>query len=128
MRRYKVPRIVFINKLDRMGADPYKVASQVKSKLNLNSAMLQIPIGLESNLSGLIDLVKMEATFFEGPNGEYMRKAEAIPAEFLTNAQKKRQELLERLADGDDYIAECVMEGIDPPVDKLQEVSTCMRT
>jgi elongation factor G len=69
MRRYSVPRIVFINKLDRAGADPYKVLGQLRSKLNLNAHLLQIPIGLESNHIGVVDLITKEAVYFDGQWG-----------------------------------------------------------
>jgi elongation factor G len=121
MRRYNVPRIVFINKLDRMGADPWKVAAQVKSKLNLNAAALQIPIGLESNLAGVVDLVAMKPIYFEGKSGDAMRIEDSIPPELQSTVQKKRQELLERLADADDQIAEHVMEGTEPTPTELRE-------
>jgi elongation factor G len=62
-------RLVFINKLDRAGADPFKVVNQVRAKLGLNAAMLQIPIGLESNAIGVVDLLKKKAYYFQGDSG-----------------------------------------------------------
>jgi elongation factor G len=69
MRRYQVPRIVFINKLDRAGADPWRVVQQLKTKLRLNPLPLQAPIGVEYNLKGVIDLITQEAVYFDGANG-----------------------------------------------------------
>ena len=69
MKRYNVPCIAFINKLDRMGSNPYRVLNQLRSKLNHNASFLQLPIGLESNCKGIIDLVSQQAIYFEGAYG-----------------------------------------------------------
>lgn len=69
MKRYNVPCLAFINKLDRMGANPYKVLSQLQNKLRHNAALLQLPIGLESDLKGIIDLINQKAIYFEGDFG-----------------------------------------------------------
>ncbi|OPL20265.1 elongation mitochondrial-like factor, partial [Mytilus galloprovincialis] len=69
MKRYNVPCIAFINKLDRLGANPYRVLSQLKSKLNHNAALLQIPIGVESDCEGIIDLIHRKALYFDEPHG-----------------------------------------------------------
>ena len=70
MTRYRVPRIAFVNKCDRTGANPERVTRQLREKLNLNAHMLQLPIGLEGDLAGMVDLVKMKAIYFDGDNGE----------------------------------------------------------
>src|SRR5215210_3079450 len=70
MRRYKVPRIAFVNKLDRSGANPFRVLDMVREKLRLNAVLVQIPIGIEESLEGVVDLVKMRAFFFSGEDGE----------------------------------------------------------
>jgi elongation factor G len=70
MKRYKVPRIAFINKMDRMGSDPWKIEQQLREKLHLNAAAIQIPIGIEDKLEGLVDLITMKAAHFEGDKGE----------------------------------------------------------
>src|SRR5215475_4021240 len=79
MKRYKVPRLAFINKMDRTGANPANVIQQLESKLGLTTVPLQLPIGAESNFQGVIDLIDREAVFFNGEKGESIRCAE-IPA------------------------------------------------
>ena len=110
MTRYKVPRIVFINKCDRTGANPYRVAQQVREKLDLNAVMLQIPIGLEGDLKGVVDLVTMKAVYFEGANGDVIREAE-IPAELQEEAEAKREELLDAASMYSEELMEAILEG-----------------
>ena len=110
MSRYKVPRIVFINKCDRTGADPYRVTKQVRDKLGLNAVFMQIPIGLEADLQGVIDLVSMKAIYFEGDNGEDIREAE-IPAELQDEAEAKREELLDAASMYSEDLMEAILEG-----------------
>ena len=110
MTRYKVPRIVFVNKCDRTGANPQRVADQVRDKLQLNAVLLQIPIGLEADLKGVVDLVKMKAIYFEGDNGEIMREDE-IPADLVDLAEEKREELLDAASMFSDDLMEAVLEG-----------------
>jgi elongation factor G len=116
MTRYKVPRMVFINKCDRTGANPYRVARQVRDKLELNAVLMQIPIGLEAELQGVVDLVTMKALYFEGPNGEDIREA-AIPAELLEEAEAKREELLDAASMFSDELMEAILEGT--PTEKM---------
>ena len=94
MKRYEVPRIAFINKCDRSGADPYKVVGQLREKLNQNAVLMQIPIGLESDFKGVVDLAAMKALYFEGPNGEKIREDE-IPDHLMEEALARREELLD---------------------------------
>ena len=110
MTRYKVPRIVFINKCDRTGANPYRVAQQVRDKLDLNAVLLQIPIGLEGDLKGVVDLVTMKAIYYEGANGETIREAE-IPAELREEAEAKREELLDAASMFSEELMEAILEG-----------------
>ncbi|MCO5143376.1 MAG: elongation factor G [Oligoflexia bacterium] len=105
MKRYNVPRLAFINKLDRAGANPFRVIDAIREKLHLNAAPVQIPIGLEDLHKGVVDLVKMKAYFFDGENGETVR-VEEIPAENKALADEKRAEMIEKLADVDDAIGE----------------------
>ncbi|PON61192.1 Translation elongation factor [Parasponia andersonii] len=105
MRRYEVPRLAFINKLDRMGADPWKVLNQARSKLRHYSAAMQVPIGLEDDFKGLVDLVQLKAYYFHGSNGEKV-VAEEIPAEMEDLVAEKRRELIETVSEVDDKLAE----------------------
>jgi elongation factor G len=109
MRRYNVPRIAFVNKLDRAGANPFRVKDQLREKLNLNPVMLQIPIGLEDKLEGVVDLIEMRAHRFTGPNGEEISNEE-IPAELKDDADKYRAEMLDQLSLFDDALAEAMLE------------------
>jgi elongation factor G len=110
MNRYKVPRIAFINKCDRSGADPYKVVDQLRQKLNHNAVMVQIPMGLEDNLRGIVDLVSMKALYFEGPNGEDIR-SDKIPDNMLEEATAKREELLDAASMFSDELMEAIFDG-----------------
>lgn len=105
MRRYKVPRLAFINKLDRSGANAYRVATALREKLNHNAVMMQIPIGAEDKLEGVVDLVKMKAFYFDGPNGDDIRE-EAIPPALYDDAKKYRNEMIGKAADFDESLAE----------------------
>ena len=105
MNRYNVPRLVFINKLDRQGAKPLQIIEQIKDKLGLPVAALQIPIGIEEHHEGVIDLVNNEAIYFQGIKGIDVIK-KAIPAEYVDAVTKQRQILVEALADVDDTIAD----------------------
>lgn len=120
MRRYKVPRLVFINKLDRSGADPYKIVPQLRNKLNLNATLIHLPIGLEGNHRGIVDLVTKEAVYFEGSKGDDVVRTKDVPADMVKLMNEKREELITRLADADDLIAERLMEGVEPTVDELK--------
>lgn len=114
MKRYSIPRIAFINKLDRMGANPWEVIEKVKSKLRQVAVPVQIPIGIEGGLKGLVDLVRMCAITFSGPNGDQMENGE-IPSELLAGAKARRAELVSALANVDDQIAEFYLSEEDPP-------------
>ncbi|MBI4793763.1 MAG: elongation factor G [Deltaproteobacteria bacterium] len=116
MSRYKVPRVVFINKCDRTGANPARVTKQVRDKLGLNAVMLQIPIGLEGDLEGVVDLVKMKAIYFDGDSGEKIREAE-IPAHMVAEANAKREEMLDAVSMFSDELMEAVLEG--EPTEKM---------
>ncbi|MBE0585105.1 MAG: GTP-binding protein, partial [Desulfofustis sp.] len=110
MTRYRVPRIAFVNKCDRTGANPERVAAQLRDKLALNARLMQMPIGLEADFSGIIDLVTMKALYFEGKSGELIREAE-IPAEMQAQVQARRQELLEELSMFSEELMETLLEG-----------------
>jgi elongation factor G len=109
MKRYHIPRIAFINKMDRTGANPAKVIAQVKEKLGVTPLPLQIPMGAESRFEGVIDLIRMQAVYFDGNNGEKVRH-EAIPEEFLEEAQTARHHMLETLSLFSDQLMEALLE------------------
>jgi elongation factor G len=110
LKRYHVPRLAFINKCDRTGANPFKVKAQLAEKLGLNPVFLTIPIGLEDKLEGIVDLLDMKAIYFDGDNGEDLRYAE-IPPHLVAEAEKYREELLESASMYDDELMEAVLEG-----------------
>ena len=110
LKRYCVPRIAFVNKCDRSGANPYRVKDQLREKLGHNAIMVQIPIGLEEKLEGVVDLVTMKAYYFEGPSGDELVVRE-IPSELLEEAQNKREELLDAVSMYSDELAEAYLEG-----------------
>ncbi|MBW2035383.1 MAG: elongation factor G [Deltaproteobacteria bacterium] len=110
MNRYNVPRIAFINKCDRSGADPFRVCDQLRGKLNHNAVFMQIPIGLEAEFSAIVDLVTMKAVYFEGPNGDEVREDE-IPEGMLDKARVKREELLDAASMFSDELMEAIFEG-----------------
>jgi elongation factor G len=114
MTRYKVPRIAFINKCDRTGANPFRVTQQLRDKLDLNAVMIQLPIGLESDLQGMIDLVCMKAVYFDGDQGETIRY-EQIPAELQDEADAKREELLDAVSMFSDELMEAMLEETEIP-------------
>src|SRR5512136_2356401 len=92
LRRYRVPFIAFVNKADRVGANPAKVRDQIADKLGHRAVLMHVPIGLEAAFRGVIDLVTMQALYFDGPDGETVR-TEPIPAELLAEAASRRNEL-----------------------------------
>lgn len=101
MKRYGVPRVTFINKLDRAGSDPWRVIDQVEEKLGLKTAAVHLPMGLESDLSGIIDVIEEQSVFFDGPKGEQLRH-EPVPEQYKQLLQDKKRLLIEKLADVDE--------------------------
>ena len=119
MRRYNVPRLSFINKMDRAGANPWRVVEQIRTKLRMPAAALQVPIASEESLDGLVDLVRWKAVYNEGTKGNVVRETDEIPAEVLELAKEKRTELIEQLADVDDEMAEIFIEEREPTIAEL---------
>lgn len=119
MKRYNVPCLAFINKLDRMGSNPFRVLSHMRSKLNHNAAFVQLPIGLESECQGIIDLITEEALYFEGPFGNAVRKDE-VPKDMRTQVNERRQELIEHVSNVDDSLGELFLEEKPPTVEQLK--------
>jgi len=109
MKRYNVPCIAFINKCDRSGANPERVIDQLREKLGHNAIAMQMPIGLEAEHEGVVDLASMKATYFDGDNGEILR-TEEIPAELVDKAEEKREELIEMASNFCDDLAEAFLE------------------
>lgn len=112
LKRYHVPRIAFVNKCDRQGANPLRVRMQLREKLGLNAYMMELPIGLEDKLEGVVDLISRKAIYFEGHDGNELRYAE-IPAHMKDDVEKYRQELIEAAAMFDDNLMEHVLEGTE---------------
>lgn len=110
MKRYNVPRVAFINKLDRTGANPWRVIDQLREKLHLNAHAVQLPIGLENDLAGVVDLVEMKAYYFEGPNGQDIKITD-IPEELKAQADEKREALLDAASLFSDELTEEMLEG-----------------
>lgn len=110
MRRYNVPRIAFVNKCDRSGANPLRVAKMLQEKLNHKPCVMQVPIGLEDQLKGVVDLVKMRAFYFEGESGQNIREEE-IPENLKELATEYRTKLIDCCADYSDEIMEKALEG-----------------
>jgi len=118
LKRYHVPRVAFVNKCDRQGANPIRVCGQLRDKLGLNAHMMELPIGLEDKLEGVVDLVSMKAIYFDGPNGEDLRYAD-IPAHLLDDAKKYHQEMIEEACNFDDALMEKVLEGEEPTEEEV---------
>jgi elongation factor G len=108
--RYKVPRIIFINKMDRTGANFYKVYEQVRDRLRTNAIPIQLPIGSESDFLGLVDLVKMRAYIYGNDQGTDIRE-EDIPADMQDLVQEYRNKLIEAVAETDDDLMNKYFEG-----------------
>jgi elongation factor G len=109
MKRYKVPCIAYINKCDRVGANPDRVIRQLGERLGHNAVSLQIPIGLEADHNGVVDLVTMKALYFDGENGEIIR-TENIPENLMDIAAKKREELIDAASMFSDELTEAALE------------------
>jgi len=120
MKRYNVPRLAFVNKCDRAGASPAKVTGQLRDKLELNAVMMQLPIGLEDEHNGVVDLLTMKAYYFDGDNGETVREEE-IPADMVDEANEKREEMLEEICMFDDDLMHKHLEGEELDMDELHK-------
>ncbi|XP_066475734.1 elongation factor G, mitochondrial [Tiliqua scincoides] len=119
MKRYSVPFLTFINKLDRMGSSPNRAVQQLRSKLNHNAAFIQIPMGLEGNFKGIVDLIDEKAIYFDGDFGQTVRYDE-IPPEFRAESADRRKELIECVANSDEQLGELFLEEKIPTVADLK--------
>ena len=120
MRRYNVPRISFINKMDRMGANPFKAVDQINQKLRIPAAAIQVPIGAEDEFQGVVDLIRMKAIYNEGPRGETIVEKDEIPESVKKIAEERRAKLIETLADVDEEMADLYLDGQEPTQDQLK--------
>ena len=120
MTRYHVPRIAFVNKMDRAGADPIRVMHQLRDKLGHNAHLIALQIGAEEKFQGVVDLVEMKAYFYDGDNGEKLR-IEEIPADLLPQAKEYRHELIGSMGDFDDDVAHLYIEDKEVPTDMLRK-------
>jgi len=109
MKRYKVPSLAFVNKCDRSGANPFRVMDQLREKLGHNAVAMQIPIGLEADFSGIVDLVSMKAKYFDGDNGEILR-IEDIPQALMGEALDRREALIDAASMFSDSLTEAILE------------------
>jgi elongation factor G len=121
MRRYNVPRLAFINKMDRTGADARRVVAQMKEKLNTDAIMIQLPIGAGETFAGVIDLIKMKAYNFEGRDGEFVKEVE-IPEDMLDEAQESRGVMLEGLSMYSDELMEKLLAEEEVSEDLIHKV------
>ena len=121
--KYRVPRMVYVNKMDIMGADFYHVVDMMKERLKCNAVPIQLPIGRELEFRGIIDLVKMEAEVYYDDKGLDVR-TEAIPADMVEIAQKYHDELIEKVAEQDEALMEKFFEGEELTIEEIQ---TCIR-
>jgi elongation factor G len=119
MKRYNVPRVSFVNKMDRAGANPWKAVEGINQKLKIPAAAVQIPIGAENEFKGVVDIIRMKAIYSEGSKGEIIREAEC-PEELKSLAEEKRALLIETLADVDDHIAEIFLDERTPSIDEIK--------
>ncbi|KRY71283.1 Elongation factor G, mitochondrial, partial [Trichinella pseudospiralis] len=119
INRYNVPFIAFVNKLDRQNANAHRVLNSMRKRLGLNAAFLHLPIGTENNFSGLVDIINQHALFFDGPQGEVIRKDE-IPKEMRAESQDRLFELIEHVSNVDDILGDLFLLEKKPTADQLQ--------
>ena len=121
MKRYRVPRITFINKMDRTGASPESILAQMRDQLGVMPVLLQVPIGREHDFQGVVDLIRMQAVYFDGPQGETVRR-EAIPEQYQDCAAAARNEMLETLSLFSDDLMVNLLEETEVASDDIRSV------
>ena len=121
MKRYHVPRLAFINKMDRTGADYARVVKQLHEKLDCDAVLMQLPIGNEDHFEGVIDLITQEAIYFDGNNGEKVRR-EPVPAEMKDDVVAARQHMLEQLSMYSDELMELMLAEEEVPLDLIHSI------
>lgn len=120
MKRYQVPCLAFINKLDRAGADAANVINQLREKLGHNAVAMQMQIGHEDKFAGVVDLLTMKAHYFDGTNGEHIR-VEEIPAHLMEKAQELRAAMLDSVSMFSDEMTELLLEEAEVPAELFQK-------
>ncbi|EQC48030.1 elongation factor G [Bacteriovorax sp. Seq25_V] len=120
MKRYNVPRLAFLNKMDRMGANPFNGRDALIEKLNHNAVLMQMPIGAEDQFSGVVDLVTKKAYYFDGDNGENVR-VEECPADLVDQMEELRAEMIDKVSEYKDEVMEKYLEGEEPSEEELHE-------
>ena len=120
MKRYRVPRLAFLNKMDRMGANPYKGRDALIEKLGHNAVLMQVPIGAEDGFEGVVDLMTRKAYYFDGDNGEKVR-VEECPADLTDKVEELRAEMIDKVAEFDDDVMESYLEGNEPSEEDLHK-------
>ena len=118
---YKVPRMIYVNKMDIMGADFYRVLTMIKERFNCNGVPIQLPIGSEDTFKGIIDLVEMNAIIYYDDLGKDVR-VEEIPEDMKELADKYRTELIEHIVEQDEELMEKYFEGEEPSVDQIKKI------
>ncbi len=118
---YRVPRLIYVNKMDKAGADFFASVKSVKTRLNANAVAIQIPIGQESNFKGIVDLVEMKAYEYDGKPEENAKEIE-IPFDLQAIAKEKRQELIEAVATYDEEFMMKVLDGVEPTLEELKSM------
>ena len=118
---YKVPRMIFVNKMDIMGADFYRVLDMVKERFNCNAVPIQLPIGAEATFKGIIDLINNDAEVYYDDLGKDVRREE-IPDDMKELAAKYRSQLIESVVEQDDELMEKYFEGVEPTVEEIKKV------
>src|SRR5437868_2417972 len=122
MKRYHIPRLAFINKMDRTGARPFAIVDDVKEKLGVDACLMQYPMGGGENFAGMIDLITQQAIYFEGTDGEKVRYAE-VPAQYAAEVKKYRHHMLETLAMYSDELMELLLAEEEPSIDLIHKVT-----
>ena len=122
LKRYNVPRLAFVNKADRTGANPYRVKEQLCEKLGHHAVLMQVPIGAEDTFEGVVDLVTMKALYFEGKSGDIVREAD-IPAPLLDNVRARREALMDAATLYSDELAAAVLDGRET----VEQIRTAVR-
>ena len=119
--KYNVPRIVFSNKMDKIGADYFMVIEQIREKLGATPLTMQIPIGSESNFQGVVDLVQMKAYIWHGEELGAKFDVTDIPADLVDKAKELREKMIELIADYSDDVMNCYMEGKEPTIPQIKQ-------